>query len=323
MRVEGVVPLRSGDWKGPFGRQEAFQSMLQMHDSMAQGVSLRLLFKPGSGGCSGTAIAKQGRVMSAWSQLRSVYRRLVPVEARRRLYKLRNPAHFRKLRRAVYRSPRGDFSLRPFDEHRCIFIHIPKTAGISVAESLFGYLPYHYTAADYKLIYGRRTFRRYFKFAFVRNPWDRLFSAYRFLMAGGWNESDRQWRNENIARFSDFSEFVTRWLSPETALTMMHLRPQWRFVCNRRRELELDYLGYLETIDDDFGVICARLGIRASLQHRNASAKADYREHYSVAARQVVEDVYRDDIALFGYRFDGIGHRQVLGPGHIQTVAAR
>ncbi len=91
-------------------------------------------------------------------------------------------------------------------------MHIPKTAGISVAESLFGYLPYHYTLSDYKLIYGRRTFRQYFKFAFVRNPFDRLFSAYRFLMKGGWNEGDRRWAEENIARYDSFAEFVERWL---------------------------------------------------------------------------------------------------------------
>jgi hypothetical protein len=250
--------------------------------------------------------------MEEASILRRLYRQLVPVETRMRIYKLRNPGHFRRLRRVVNPSDRGDFSLRPFDERRCIFVHIPKTAGISVAESLFGYLPYHYTTLDYRVIFGTKTFREYFKFAFVRNPWDRLFSAYRFLASGGWNEKDRRWADENIAPYLDFNEFVERWLTPETAQTMMHFRPQWTFICNRRRDIEVDYLGYLETIETDFAHVASRLGIETPLQHRNASAKADYRSQYGAGARAVVEDVYRHDIELFGYVFDGIGERRVL-----------
>lgn len=249
--------------------------------------------------------------MSA-QMLRQLYHRLIPEETRKRIYGLRNRRQLRKVRKAVYPSPRGDFSLRPFDEHHCIFVHIPKTAGVSVAESLFGYLPYHYTTLDYKIIFGRRAFRQYFKFAFVRNPWDRIFSAYRFVRSGGWNEADKRWMEENIEQFRDFSEFVEGWLTPRAAQSMIHFRPQWQFICNRRRKIELDYLGYLETIQEDFDHICRRLGMAASLQHRNASAQADYREHYSDAARRTVEAVYRDDVALFGYRFDCVGQRRVL-----------
>jgi len=245
--------------------------------------------------------------------LRNVYRRIIPAEVRQNLYKWRHPAEFRELRRVVYPSPRGNFSLRPFDENRCIFVHIPKTAGISVAESLFGYLPYHYTSRDYKRIYGRRTFWRYFKFAFVRNPWDRLFSAYRFLMAGGWNDDDRRWATENIMAFEGFTDFVERWLTRASAQSMIHFRPQWQFVCSRQARIEIDYLGYLETIEEDFAHVCRRLGVEARLQHKNASATADYREQFTDRARSVVEEVYREDIELFGYRFDGIERRRGIG----------
>lgn len=237
------------------------------------------------------------------------YRHLLPIQVRKRIYRLRNPSHFRRLRSVINPSPQGDFSLRPFDEHHCMFVHIPKTAGISVAESLFGYLPYHYTTLDYKLIFGRRAFKTYFKFAFVRNPWDRLFSAYRFLRAGGWNEQDRLWMEANISQFESFSEFVEGWLTPDTARTVIHLWPQWEFVCNRRRKIELDYVGHFESIEEDFDYVCRKLGFVTSLQHKNASAKADYRQHYSEAARRIVEEVYRDDVTLFGYRFGRMAQR--------------
>lgn len=243
---------------------------------------------------------------------RGMYHRFVPVPMRRRIYRLRNPGHFRELRQIVYPSPRGDFSLRPFDQHRCIFVHIPKTAGISVAQSLFGFLPYHYTARDYRLIYGARTFRRYFKFAFVRNPWDRVFSAYRFLRRGGWNEADRAWMEEHISRFDTFTDFIEGWLTPENALTEIHFRPQGHFVCNRRQHLLLDYVGYMETIEYDYKVISAYLNIDAELERRNDNpVRADYRDYYTDRTRAVVQHVYQHDIDLFGYHFEGIGSRRL------------
>lgn len=124
--------------------------------------------------------------------MRKLYYALIPYEYRYWFYKFRHAKDFWELRQKVNPSPKGDFSLRSFDHYRYLFIHITKTAGTSVAISLFGELPYHYTAVQYRVIYGRKTFNRYFKFAFVRNPWDRLYSAYSFLKNGGWNNEDRQ-----------------------------------------------------------------------------------------------------------------------------------
>lgn len=43
-----------------------------------------------------------------------------------------------------------------------------------------------------QLIFSQREFEDYFKFTFVRNPWDRLLSAFLFLKKGGANKVDRQ-----------------------------------------------------------------------------------------------------------------------------------
>lgn len=241
--------------------------------------------------------------------MKRLYHTLVPYEQRYWFYKLRHPKGFQELRQKVNPSPMGDFSLRAFDRHACLFIHITKSAGTSVAISLFGELPYHYTAIQYRVIYGRRTFNRYFKFAFVRNPWDRLYSAYTYLKNGGWNDQDRKWYNTNISHIPDFNSFVINWLSPERLYSHVHLWPQSHFICDRKGRPLLNHLGYFETLPGDFAFIAKRLGIESRLGHINASKRVDYRDVYTTEALNKVYELYRRDVENFGYGFNSIDTR--------------
>ena len=245
----------------------------------------------------------------------SIYKTLFSEESRYWLYKVRHLREFQKLRTTVYQSPKGDFSLRSFDLHCCLFIHIPKSAGTSVAKSLFGELPYHYTATQYRVIFGRRTFNRYFKFAFVRNPWDRLYSAYSYLKDGGWNDEDRSWYMENLGGMPDFNKFVMDWLMPERLHSHLHLMPQTNFICDRRGGVLLDFMGYFETIREDFATVAKHLKMKKQLAHVNTSKRLDYRDIYTPAAIEKVKSLYRKDIENFGYTFDGIDSRKAIRHG--------
>src|SRR5690606_6994134 len=116
------------------------------------------------------------------------------------------------IKKGKYRSLRtrqGDYSLRGYDNLRCIFIHIPKTGGVSVSKALFGNLGGgHNTVRDYKVIFGPLTFARYFSFTFVRNPFSRLYSAFSFLKKGGFNNRDLEWSQDNIGNVNTFEQFV-------------------------------------------------------------------------------------------------------------------
>ncbi len=237
--------------------------------------------------------------------MRTLYRALVPYETRLWLYKLRHPAQYRRLRTQVNRHDKANFSLKPFDDHRAIFVHITKSAGTSVATGLFGALPYHYTAIQYRVIYGRKTFREYYKFAFVRNPWDRLYSAYSYLKGGGWDDRDKAWAGEHLSDIEDFNQFVLEWLTPERLYSHIHFWPQSRFICDRRGRPLINDLACFETISEDFNRIAATLGVEARLEHVNASRRASYRDAYTPAAIERVQDLYADDIERLGYSFDG------------------
>lgn len=238
-----------------------------------------------------------------------IYESMLSYETRLWLLKQRKRGHFERKRNVVNPSDKGDFSLKPFDEHHCIFVHITKTAGTAVAKSLFGYLPYHYTAIDYRVIYGKRDFDDYYKFGFVRNPWDRLFSAWRYLRAGGWNDEDAAWYKEHLAGYETFAEFVRGWVNEQNIGAHKHFWPQHRFVCDTHHQLMIDDVFYFETLDADFASACERLDIDAHLEPHNTNPGDDYRDVYDEEMRRIVADVYRLDIELFGYRFDGIERR--------------
>lgn len=211
-------------------------------------------------------------------------------------------------RREVRTVGEGDnvvtYSLRGFDEHRCIFVHIPKAAGISVAMALFGNLAGgHAEARDYRKVFGR-DFWRYFKFTFVRNPYTRLVSAYEFLKGGGhpaW-PTDQRFRDEVLSEYVDFPDFVLRWLQPR-AQWPEHFRPQHEFL-ELGGKLVMDFVGRFERIEADFATVCDRLGIQAQLGRLNPTGErqgtlGDY--FASDAVERRVRDVYARDFELFGY----------------------
>jgi len=235
--------------------------------------------------------------------MRKLYHALAPYELRYWLYKVRHPRDFRSLRITIYPSPKGDFSLRPFDSHKFLFIHITKSASTSVAKSLFVYLPYHYTAVEYRVIFGRRAFNNYFKFAFVRNPWDRLLSAFSYIQGGGWNEQDHRWFNENISHLPNFNSLVLDWLDSSRLQSHVHLKLQSKCICDSKHRPRIDYLGYFESLPEDFAYIAVVLNIETRLDHVNTSKRSDYRNVYSPEAIEKVNSLYRRDIDNFGYDF--------------------
>lgn len=204
-----------------------------------------------------------------------------------------------------YRS--GDYyTVNAFFFYRCVFVHIPKTAGISVAQSLFGNLAgAHRRLADYEALLSPADYRSFFKFAFVRNPLARLYSAYTFLARGGMNGTDRQWAEHHLAGVRDFEDFVLNWLPRQETLEKPHLRPQHEYVLVNGA-IGTDFLGRFETLERDFRTVAQRLGLESRLGRMNVTAgrASDGRrlqERYTPRMKDIVLSRYRLDFELFGY----------------------
>jgi len=198
-------------------------------------------------------------------------------------------------------------SLKGFDDLKCIFVHIPKAAGISINRALFGNAGgSHRSIFQYSLIYNELEFDEYYKFSFVRNPWDRLLSAYLFLKEGGLHENDANWGEKKLKQYNCFHDFVKNWVNKSNIEKEIHFKPQYKFI-TLNGKIAVDDVYKVENIHVNFSKICAKLDVVNNLQTLNKTKVKleNYKNYYNEETINIVGRVYKKDIELFDYSFDG------------------
>lgn len=192
---------------------------------------------------------------------------------------------------------------KPFEQRSCLFIHVPKCAGSSVCEAMFeGWRPGHLPLYWYEEQFPEQ-FATAFKFAFVRDPLERAYSAYAFLRGNELSGRDHA-AQHLVRRYRDFDDFVARWLHSETIPRQLHFAAQTDFLCDSLGHLALDFIGYQEHLERDFLLVCERLGLVAQLARVNISNQrrpSSAREFCTVRTRRLVRRVYQRDYELLGY----------------------
>jgi hypothetical protein len=222
----------------------------------------------------------------------------MPHDVRRSWLKVKEPALSRSYQQM--RFEQIEYNCRDFDRTQSIFVHIPKAAGISVCSALYGSKAAgHATIWEYETIFPRKEFKNYFKFTIVRNPWDRVHSAYKFLKKGGINAKDAAFAETTLSRYADFDDFVLNFL-PEGHKTYTHFLPQCDFLRSYSgRELAVDFIGKMESLDRDFEYIKSKVNPVATLEHLNKSDAAP--SPYTEQTYKTVAEIYKKDIELLGY----------------------
>ena len=233
---------------------------------------------------------------------------LLPHGPRRTLYRILRPKHFSYLQAMRLSSSRGRANrLTRFVETRSIFLHIPKCAGRSVRFGLYdGVTASHMTMHNFSIAFSAREFRKYLKFTVVRNPWDRLYSAYRFLMAGGLHKADADAAKRFLAGYSDFEMFVMEGLDERAVNGVVHFRPMCHFAEICPGWMPLDRICRFEQLDSDLQEVAEVIGIRlpeVPWENRTLERVRDFREIYTDEMVQKVASVYSRDVKLYGYRW--------------------
>lgn len=201
--------------------------------------------------------------------------------------------------------------------YKCIFIHIPKTAGTSItdviwpsdrteAELWMGFVDkyrnkyqtgglQHLLSRQIREEVGEAIHREYFKFSFVRNPWDRAVSQYC-----------------SMATRPDLRDFVgmrpddsfKRYLELADKRTHVQWEPQVHFLKDTNGDSLVDYVGRVENLDRDAAIVLARLGLAgANIPHVNRSERRPYSEYYDPETIEWVAEKYSDDIREYGYHY--------------------
>jgi hypothetical protein len=194
-----------------------------------------------------------------------------------------------------------------FEKYKCIFLHFHKTAGTSI-ESVIGggdalnigkhRRQKHLNAEDaYKLYYS--DWNDYYKFSFMRNPYDLMVSYYNFRMRminGDFGRKERYMANKY--RKSTFKTWICSNMLGDPRLTT-----QYDFL-SVNGNLATDFIGKYENLQEDFNIICDKIGIpKQELPHKNKSKHKHYTEYYDDETKSIVAKKYAKDIEYFGYKF--------------------
>jgi len=147
--------------------------------------------------------------------------------------------------------------------------------------------------------YPMKSYQGYYKFAFVRNPWDRLVSCWHNKVL---KENYFQFAERERAVVSEFGEFVRFAESLDLDNADRHLRCQVSLINLN----DIDYLGRLETFESDLQNITDYLGLPSRvIEPKNVSLKKQaYQSYYTPDLVNRVSRLYRKDIQVFGYKYE-------------------
>ena len=193
-------------------------------------------------------------------------------------------------------------------KHKYIFVHIPKCGGNSVNKFIrrknISVIDHNIRAKNFKYLKDRVAENlKGYVFTFSRNPWDRLVSAYFYLRQGGYITKDKIDYDKYLSHYSTFEDMVLNW--NDNLFNQLHFMEQYKWICDSNGELIPDFIGRFENLQEDFDIVCDKIGIpKQKLPHKNKSKHKHYTEYYNDETRQIVAEKYAKDIEYFGYKFE-------------------
>ena len=216
-------------------------------------------------------------------------------------------------------------------KRKFVFVHIAKTAGSSISSAIccnygdflpslkavgyhrrnnphlprpkFATTEIHQHAKMYAhiipfFIKNCWSIDEYFKFACVRNPYDRIVSHYSYLRARAndvINNGDTLTDDQRLFLSFSFKKYLK---------SKFRVDKQWSYIYSRTGELLVDYIMRMESLQSDFNNVCDRLDRpHVTLENVNKSKHKHYTEYYDDEAREIVERNYAKDIEYFKYKF--------------------
>ncbi|WP_299223599.1 sulfotransferase family 2 domain-containing protein [uncultured Psychroserpens sp.] len=226
-------------------------------------------------------------------------------------------------------------------KHQTIFVHIPKVAGQSIESMFLNDLNLNWKQRDELLLRKKRinekgpqrlahlkayeyldlnyidkqSFDSFFKFSFVRNPYSRAYSYYKYL---------------GYSKIISFDYFLSEVLKKKVEQGHFFFIPQTDYLYYKN-QLLVDFVGKFETIEEDIKVVVEKANLTEKvLPHVNKSKNEtkrgvnkvlknpafllrlktnnpifkDYKKAYDKASIELIKLIYKEDIDKFQYEFE-------------------
>lgn len=212
-------------------------------------------------------------------------------------------------------------------KHKCIFIHIPKCAGSSIRDFYFNKPQLDWKKPNYNLLYGwcpkrkihlqhatpselietglidEKIWEDYFKFTFVRNPWDRAYSDYL------WIKKDSKVNGSFKQYLLKKGEFENLFTNREVRdYRGDHVQNQTNYFGDQK--YPLDFVGRFENLKEDIKIVNSKLNINDSFsihEKNNQNLRlSHYSKFYTNSNIKLVGRLYRKDILLLNYEFEDL-----------------
>jgi len=189
------------------------------------------------------------------------------------------------------------------ESKRFIFLAVPKTGTSSIEHALRAYrspvtaeFNKHATCSRLRRELPVGVWDAYYKFAFVRNPYDRMQSWYYYRQRKELAAANHPRHHLYTGNLS-FDEFILSFAKKELMLR------QADFIAPRGGGVQVDFVGKYECLEQDFQRICAHLQLPAlTLPRVRASMNMDADVNlWSSATRAVINEYFAEDFTLFGY----------------------
>lgn len=178
------------------------------------------------------------------------------------------------------------------DEKKFVWIRVFKVASSTL---------FHYLKKDVSdLVQSRpkrlpNKFNHYYKFSFVRNPWDRVVSCYFNKVVTKKAPDFKECFDKDFDFFVDFINHL------DVARTNSHLKLQTKLIPVD----QLDFIGKMDNFAHDLNYVCDVIGINCGeIPHKHKTEHAHYSFYYTPRTKEIIAKKYQEDIETFGFTFE-------------------
>lgn len=168
-----------------------------------------------------------------------------------------------------------------------MYFDVPKAASTTIRHA------FYQNKQSASMINPRKKLASYFKFTFVRNPWDRMVSNWKMFTTSPHRILQMEsMTNKDLSSFGNFIDFAINNANH-------HWQPQVLFVPD-----QLDFIGKFENFDEDMNKLLKILGKEPlKFKKRNTTKRTKYQDYYTPSLIDIVGSFYQADIDRFGYQF--------------------